>query len=500
MSPARVEAPEPDVWLPILPVTGELEELDLIAELERIELEARRADFQVALRAHEDDFWRSATSALEAVIAEIDLAPGPAVPLPVVRLPAVTPAPEGPVHGPPAPAVAGPVHGPAEPTDSEPAPAGAPAARRHATTSHERRNLIAGTALCIAVLAAFAAVFPSIVGASVPQRDITVTIDGSTFARTVRASTVGDVLAMEDVTLHPQDRVVPPADTALRAGMPIEVQRAFPVDVEVDGSVSTVRTTLRDPVALRRDLGIGAGLIIADAPSRLTAGTTIAFRTPHDVTLQVDGRTIIAPGTGALDVGALLATNKIALGPNDEVTPGPSTRLENGLDVRVFRLAASEVAESVPIPFTTGTRDDPNLPVGQTKVIQAGAAGIRRQLYRVVTRDDGSTAAKIPTTSELLVPPVSQVVVRGTQPIPAQASGSATWYGTGPGPGTCAHLRLRLGTIVTITNTATGAVARCRVADRGPEAWTGHIIDLAPDVFRRLAPLSRGVIPVTLSY
>jgi rare lipoprotein A (peptidoglycan hydrolase) len=103
--------------------------------------------------------------------------------------------------------------------------------------------------------------------------------------------------------------------------------------------------------------------------------------------------------------------------------------------------------------------------------------------------------------SELLVPPVSQVVVKGTQPLAPSASGSATWYGTGPGPGTCAHLSLKFGTIVTLTNRATGATATCRVADRGPESWTGHIIDLSPDVFRRLAPLSQGVIPsIALSY
>jgi rare lipoprotein A (peptidoglycan hydrolase) len=38
------------------------------------------------------------------------------------------------------------------------------------------------------------------------------------------------------------------------------------------------------------------------------------------------------------------------------------------------------------------------------------------------------------------------------------------------------------------------------VQDRGPESWTGHIIDLSPDVFRRLAPLSQGVVSVSLSY
>ncbi len=126
-----------------------------------------------------------------------------------------------------------------------------------------------------------------------------------------------------------------------------------------------------------------------------------------------------------------------------------------------------------------------------------------RDCVAICTRSRRATTARVVARkqigSELLTPPVAQVIVKGTQPLPPSATGSATWYGTAPGRGTCAHLSLKFGTIVTLTNRATGATAQCRVADRGPEAWTGHIIDLAPDVFRRLAPLSQGVISVALS-
>jgi uncharacterized protein YabE (DUF348 family) len=475
-SPARTDAPEPDVWFPLVPmdagavpigllVDGPFEALvddaTLAAEMEALELDASRADFTTELRELEADFWTTAARRLEEVAARIPPAPDPA---PARAKPHTLPAPR---------------------TTGE---------RRH-------RHRVAGTVIVVAVLGAFAAVLPGVVGASAPQRDITVSIDGRTFARTVRAATVRDVLRMEDIALGPQDRAVPSPATALRTGMAIEVLRAFPVDVDVDGVVRTVRTTVRSPVALKHELEIGAGLVIGSAPRELTAGTRVSFRTPHDVTLQVDGRTIIAPRTAALDVGALLAAHSVALGPHDEVTPGPSTRLANGMRVRVYRLAEGEIAEHVEIPFTTETRDDPNLPVGQTKVIQGGSPGIQRSIYRVVTREDGTVVTRVPRGSEVLHPPVAQVVVRGTQPIPPKASGSATWYGTGPGPGTCAHLTLRFGTIVTMTNLANGATARCRVADRGPESWTGHVIDLSPDVFRRLAPLSQGVIPrLALSY
>ena len=50
--------------------------------------------------------------------------------------------------------------------------------------------------------------------------------------------------------------------------------------------------------------------------------------------------------------------------------------------------------------------------------------------------------------------------------------------------------------MVHITDLANGATATCTVEDRGPYAG-GLIIDLAKDVFSRMAPLSTGVIQVS---
>ena len=55
-----------------------------------------------------------------------------------------------------------------------------------------------------------------------------------------------------------------------------------------------------------------------------------------------------------------------------------------------------------------------------------------------------------------------------------------------------------MGTVVTI-HASNGKTAQCRVSDRGPYA-DGMIIDLAKDVFTQLAPLSQGVVQVTISW
>jgi resuscitation-promoting factor RpfB len=512
-SPARIEAPEPDVWLPILDISGELsrelETLDITAELELFDHEADRADLDVTLTAIESQFWSTAARQLEEAVNLVAFVePEPArqpepAPFPDPEpVPDPEPAPPPPPDADPPPTV-GPVDAPpiellAEP-ELETAPAGLRARIRSAVAATDGRTRSVGALLVIGALGAFATVFPSVVGASAPQRYVMISLDGHTVARTVRVASVADVLKLEGITVHGDDRVVPAPTTNLAEGMHIRVLRAFPVDVEVNGVSTTVRTTARTNTALQRELGLDPRLVARES-GELSAGSTRAFRTPHAATLEVDGRTITAPMSTALNVAGFLADYKIALGPRDEIMPAAETRLSDGMNIRVLRLADNQIAERVAVPFPTETRDDPNLRVGETRVIQTGAPGLRRDIFVVTTRPDGAVAAKTQIGYELLAPPVPQVIVEGTQPVPPQAVGSASWYGTGPGRGTCAHLSLPFGTVVTITNRDTGATAQCRVQDRGPEAWTGHIIDLAPDVFRQLAPLSQGIAPVTLSY
>jgi rare lipoprotein A len=145
-----------------------------------------------------------------------------------------------------------------------------------------------------------------------------------------------------------------------------------------------------------------------------------------------------------------------------------------------------------------------------------------------VTETTPTTVARVPraATTRTTVKPMQKQPVRAatatTKPAPKPApkpasksspapsssaapapsghtqSGGATYYDAAP-PGTCAHRTLPMGTIVTIRSQSTGATASCRVSDRGPFV-DGLIIDLAKDVFTRLAPLSQGVVQVTISW
>lgn len=117
-----------------------------------------------------------------------------------------------------------------------------------------------------------------------------------------------------------------------------------------------------------------------------------------------------------------------------------------------------------------------------------------------------TTAAPITTTTAAPAPapppppPTTAAPPTASAPVPSAASsesGQATWYSHIPG--TCAHKTLPFGTVVTVRNSASGATTTCVVGDRGPFG-AGRIIDLDPREFAQLAPLSAGVINVTISW
>jgi uncharacterized protein YabE (DUF348 family) len=343
----------------------------------------------------------------------------------------------------------------------------------------------------------------TIVAAGVPyflrspaQRRVTLDVDGTSFTRTTRAGDVAALLATAGVTVSPGDRIVPAPGSSLPDGAIVRVVRAVPVTVDVDGGRRVVRTTTRTVAALRRELGIPATMVAVGAHRSVRSGDTVVFRTPFDVTLVTDGVAGSLTST-ARTVGDLLAERRVAFKDGDQVEPPLSEPLSTGVMVTVTHSSAGRVTEDAAVPFDVQEQADASLPEGARRVVQDGADGIDRTTYQL-TVDGETVVAKQPLGTVRMRAPQPQIVAVGTSVAASRQSGLATWYATLRQPGTCAHLHIPFGTLVHVVDTETGASATCRVADRGPEAWTGNIIDLSPDVFEQLRPLSAGRILVTL--
>jgi len=167
----------------------------------------------------------------------------------------------------------------------------------------------------------------------------------------------------------------------------------------------------------------------------------------------------------------------------------------------VVRSFAPEVSRSsqwerdqADVETTTTTAPAPPPTAGRRAV---ATTAVRR--LPVTTTTTRPPAPK-PTAPKPTSPPTSKASAPSTSAAPSgnSQSGGATWYDAAPS-GTCAHRTLPFGTVVKIRNQSNGATATCTVEDRGPYA-DGLVIDLAKDVFSKLAPLSSGVIQVTISW
>ncbi|MHB8465564.1 MAG: septal ring lytic transglycosylase RlpA family protein [Acidimicrobiales bacterium] len=121
-----------------------------------------------------------------------------------------------------------------------------------------------------------------------------------------------------------------------------------------------------------------------------------------------------------------------------------------------------------------------------TRASVAHVAAVSRPLARRTT----ATAATTPPTTDPPAPTAPSSSGRSE-------TGQASWYGAPAG--TCAHQTLPFGTVVRLWDKETGKTATCTVEDRGPYQ-DNRIIDLAPDVFSRLAPTSDGVIEVQIAW
>ncbi len=367
------------------------------------------------------------------------------------------------------------------------------AARRTSRTVKRRRAMV--LALAAATVAAGAVVVPNLVTNQGPK--VTLRVDGKKLVVHTDADTVREVLREEEIRIGRDDRIEPAPTAKVSDGLAVAVFRAFDLPVDVDGTVSSVRTTRVTANGLRRELGLDPDKVaVKSAPQRLGEGASVVFRTRHDITMSVDGTTQ-DENSIALNVGELLGENSVVLGPMDQVNPPVETPLTDGMVVSVVRVT-NDKTETLdePVAFGVERRDDPSLAKGEERVSQEGVPGMQRVTYQI-TEGDGVEMSRSPISKVLVTPPVPKVIQVGTA-LPNSRTGTASWYASPFGSDSCATKEyVPKGTIVRVTNLDTGASTTCRVADR---VVAMRVVDLDDDVFRQLAPLGQGVFNARIDW
>ncbi|WP_422935985.1 transglycosylase family protein [Sinomonas sp. P47F7] len=257
-------------------------------------------------------------------------------------------------------------------------------------------------------------------------KTVTLSVDGRASTVQTFAGTVDQVIRGADVEIKPADLVQPALGDAVGNGAVITVNRSKEVTVKLDGAQRTVETTVPTVDALVRELGVASNSVVSLAGSTTLepAGSVVDITTPKDVTILVDGQSVTRT-TAAGTVGGLLTELGLTLSANDHVSLAPNAPVVTGLVLKVTRVDTGK-ADTVtePIPFSTEKTDAPDLPVGQTKVVQQGVAGSLVKTYQVVTVD-GREAGRTLVSQNVTVQPVVQKVLVGTKQPDAGANTGA---------------------------------------------------------------------------
>ena len=276
------------------------------------------------------------------------------------------------------------------------------------------------------------------VGVSHFDKSVTLSVDGK--ASTVHAfgSTVGDVLAKQDIKLTSHDVVVPAPTAKVSDGQKIVVRYGRKLTVTVDGATREYWTTATSVEAALQELGIRADSAKLSASRSMTLGRqglTLSVTTPKAVVVRVDGRNRTATTTGAT-VADVLRELKVTKDSDDRVKPGLTTAITPGLKIAVQRVTASTVRDTQAIAAPVSQRNVSTLYKGQSKVLEAGSAGAKVLTYKVV-KVDGKVESKKLVKAAVTQRPVTRVIGIGTKsrpapkPAPAPAPSAGNTSGAG---------------------------------------------------------------------
>ncbi|CAN5250655.1 hypothetical protein BH24ACT10_BH24ACT10_14040 [soil metagenome] len=254
---------------------------------------------------------------------------------------------------------------------------------------------------------------------STTGKTVLLSVDGQTQEVELRGSTVAEVLTAAGLQAGERDVVVPAVGTEVRDGDRVALRRARQVTLVVDGEEREVWVTATSVDEALDQIGLRDGALALSA-SRSRALPLDGFRlevgTPKDVVVVADGAARPFTTTAAT-VGEALAAAGISFDDDDFFSKYPAERVVAGDTLQVARVATAQVTEDAPVPFGTEQRQDGAMLTGQTKVLQAGAAGAVRRVVQQTTVD-GAVSSRTVLSATVLSAPVAKVVAVGTKPKP----------------------------------------------------------------------------------
>ncbi len=289
-------------------------------------------------------------------------------------------------------------------------------------------------------LAADDVIFPAL-DQSIPENQpiavhlaypVRIDVDGDTITRRTQSQTVGEALGEAGVVVKLGDRIlvdgrlVEPTAPLVHEqssvlfqdppALSIMVQRAVPVQIDDNGSLTTFYTTAPTLGEALRQAGLVVYLgdyVTPDLGTPVMPGWQVYIRRSRLATIQVDGKTI---RTRTLNdtIAGLLSQEGVQLVGKDYTLPPSTKPVVDGLSVQVVRVKEDVITESESIPFQTIWQADPTLEIDQRQTVQVGSEGVKKRQIRIVY-EDGRELRRSLDKEWIDKTPVNRLISYGTK-------------------------------------------------------------------------------------
>ncbi|HWJ67773.1 MAG TPA: transglycosylase family protein [Nocardioides sp.] len=269
-------------------------------------------------------------------------------------------------------------------------------------------------------------------GYSSMSTEVTLSVDGEERTVSTFGDTVEDVLDAEGIDLSQRDVVQPGLDEQVESGDKIAVRFSRPIELTVDGEVSTHWVTATDVEGALDQIGILYGdsrLSTSRSASIDRGGASIEVVTPKELVFKLAGKKAVKREVAALTVQEALAEVGVELDAHDKVRPGRSTEVRDGVrivytDIELRKRSVEDEVIEAPVREIA----DDSMYEGETEVVTEGVDGVRDVTYRVVVRN-GEVVRRIVLTQDVTKAPTTEVVRVGTKEEPTAnfAGGNTVW-------------------------------------------------------------------------
>jgi len=227
-----------------------------------------------------------------------------------------------------------------------------------ATSKPARRRILNPSIVWVLVSLVFLALVGSAAWVKANEKAVEITVDGQRITLRTLKKTVDDSLKEARVSLGPYDEVLPARNALLTREQKIAVIRAVQITLIVEGKKSEIYSTKQT-------------------------------------------------------VSDVLQANDVSLEAADKVTPDKSAPVTSGMTIEVIRVKENTTQTTARIPFTIVKREDRQLEIGITKVVQEGQEGVKQLTYRDVI-ENGKKTKSVLVQTKVIKEPVSRILAYGT--------------------------------------------------------------------------------------